>query len=256
MDTIENRTFDELRIGDSASLTRTLTHKDIELFAIMSGDVNPAHVDEEYAKSDMFHKVVAHGMWSAAPVSTVLGTMLPGPGTVYLGQSLRFLHPVGLGDTVTVKVMITELDPANHHVKLDCQVVNQDRACEVKGCAEIIAPTEKVSRPRAELPEVLLRERGQRCRALIAAARHPPLPTAVVHPVDAVSLAGAVEAARARLIKPVFVGPEARIRQAADIAGIDLAPYQIVPAAHSQAAASQAVALARAGQVQALMKHH
>ncbi|WP_036167051.1 bifunctional enoyl-CoA hydratase/phosphate acetyltransferase [Massilia sp. 9096] len=255
MDTIENRTFDELRIGDSASLTRTLAQKDIELFAVMSGDVNPAHLDEEYAKGDMFHKVIAHGMWSGALVSTVLGTMLPGPGTIYLGQSLRFLRPVALGDTVTVKVTITELDPANHHVKLDCEVVNQDRMPVVKGVAEIVAPTEKVSRPRTELPKVVLRERGRRYRALIgAASSQPPLSTAVVHAVDAVSLAGAVEAARAGLIAPVFVGPEARIRKAADSAGIDLAPYQVVPAAHSQAAAAEAVALARAGKVRALMK--
>ncbi len=79
IDLIENRTFSELKVGDSASISRTLTSKDIELFAIMSGDVNPAHVDEEFAKSDMFHKIIAHGMWGGALISTVLGTQLPGP---------------------------------------------------------------------------------------------------------------------------------------------------------------------------------
>ena len=79
MDVIENRTFDELKVGETASLTRTLTYKDIELFAIMSGDVNPAHVDEVFAKSDMFHKIVAHGMWSGALISTVLGTPVARP---------------------------------------------------------------------------------------------------------------------------------------------------------------------------------
>ena len=90
MQRIENKTFDEIRLGDTASLVRTLTHKDIEVFAIMSGDVNPAHVDEAFAKSDMFHKVVAHGMWGASLISTVLGTELPGPGTIYVDQSLHF----------------------------------------------------------------------------------------------------------------------------------------------------------------------
>jgi acyl dehydratase len=80
MDYIQNRTFDEIQVGDSASLTRALTRQDISLFAAMSGDVNPAHVDEEYARSDMFHKIVAHGMWGGALISTVLGTKLPGPG--------------------------------------------------------------------------------------------------------------------------------------------------------------------------------
>ena len=88
MSFIENRTFDELKIGDSARIERTLTPKDIELFSIMSGDVNPAHVDAEYAKDDMFHKIIAQGMWGAALISTVLGTELPGPGTIYLDQTL------------------------------------------------------------------------------------------------------------------------------------------------------------------------
>ncbi len=84
MDLIENRTFDEIELGESASLVRTLSREDIALFAIMSGDVNPAHVDEEYAKSDLFHKIIAHGMWGASLISTLLGTKLPGPGTMYL----------------------------------------------------------------------------------------------------------------------------------------------------------------------------
>jgi ABC-2 type transport system permease protein len=111
MDYIENRTFDEIQVGDSASLVRTLTPQDVKLFAVMSGDVNPAHVDEEYARSDMFHKIIAHGMWGGALISTLLGTRLPGPGAIYLGQTLKFLRPVALGDTVTVTVTVAGKDP-------------------------------------------------------------------------------------------------------------------------------------------------
>jgi len=255
MDTIRNRTFDELQLGDSASLSRTLTRADIELFAVMSGDVNPAHVDEEYARSDMFHKVIAHGMWSGALISTVLGTQLPGPGTIYLGQSLRFLKPVGLGDTVTVTLTVARLDPEKRRVAFDCAVVNQDGQQVVSGTADVIAPSEKVERPRVALPEVHLRERGGRYRALLDATKDAPrVRTAVVHPVDAVSLLGAVEAARAGLIEPVLVGPEAKIRQAAAQANVDLSGYRLVPTPHSHAAADAAVALARAGEVGALMK--
>jgi acyl dehydratase len=157
MDMIENRTFDELQPGDSATLTRTLTQRDIALFAAMSGDVNPAHVDEAYARDDMFHKVIAHGMWTGALISTVLGTELPGPGTIYVAQALRFLHPVALGDTVTVRVTVTRLEPARHHVQLACQVTNQRGQMVVEGSAEVIAPTEKVVRPRVPLPQVELR---------------------------------------------------------------------------------------------------
>jgi phosphate acetyltransferase/phosphate butyryltransferase len=255
METIENRTFHELALGESASLTRTLTQEDIELFAVMSGDVNPAHLDEEYARSDMFHKVIAHGMWSGALISTVLGTQLPGPGTIYLGQSLRFLNPVCIGDRVTVTLTVKALRPENRHVTLDCLVSNQLGEPVVTGTAEIIAPAEKVSRPRVALPEVRLREPGGRYRDLLAASKNVPcVRTAVVHPVDAVSLQGAIEAAREGLIVPVLVGPEMKIRKAAEQAGLDLGGIELVPTEHSHAAAEAAVALARAGKVGALMK--
>jgi phosphotransacetylase/acyl dehydratase len=255
MSLIQNRTFDEIQIGESASLSRTLTRKDIELFAIMSGDVNPAHVDEEFARSDMFHKIIAQGMWGAALISTVLGTELPGPGTIYLGQTLRFLHPIAPGDTVVVSVKVRDKDDSKHRLHLDCQAVNQAGTVVIDGTAEVIAPTEKISRPRIVLPEVELRERGRRYRQLIEMTRGlEPIRTAVVHPVDTVSLIGAIEAGREKLIVPVLVGPEDRIRAAAETAKIDLSGYEIVPTEHSEAAAAQAVAMARSGKVEALMK--
>ena len=105
---IENRTFDEIAVGDTASLTRTLTADDIQLFAAVSGDVNPAHLDPVYAETDMFHRVIAHGMWGAGLISAILGTELPGPGAIYLGQSLRFTRPVGVGDTITACVTVAQ----------------------------------------------------------------------------------------------------------------------------------------------------
>ena len=255
MDRIENRTFDELKLGDTASLVRTLTYKDIELFAVMSGDVNPAHVDAEFAKSDMFHEVVAHGMWSGALISTVLGTELPGPGTIYVDQTLHFRHPVVVGDTITVTVKLTSKVAETHRVVFDCQASNQRGEEVIAGVAEVIAPTEKISRPRVVLPEVELQKRGHRYERLIAMTRGlEPIRTAVVHPVDTASLLGAVEAARAKLIVPILIGPEAKIRATAAQAQLDLAPYEIVATEHSDAAAAEAVAMARAGKVEALMK--
>ena len=157
MQFIENKTFDEIEVGQTAELVRTVKRQDIELFAVMSGDVNPAHVDEEFARSDLFHKVIAHGMWGGALISAVLGTELPGPGTIYLNQSLSFRRPVGLGDTVTVRVTVREKKPENKRLVFDCVCVNQDGETVIKGEAEVIAPTEKVRRPRALLPEVKLR---------------------------------------------------------------------------------------------------
>jgi acyl dehydratase len=151
---LENKTFDDIKIGDSASLTRVLSKKDILLFAIMSGDVNPAHLDEEYARHDFFHQIVAHGMWSASLISTVLGTLLPGPGTIYLNQSLKFLKPVLVGDEITVKVTVTEKMEEKHRVRLDCVCFNQNGADVVQGAADVIAPMEKVKLKRMPLPSV------------------------------------------------------------------------------------------------------
>jgi phosphate acetyltransferase len=255
MDRIENRTFDELQVGDSASIARTLTYKDIELFAIMSGDVNPAHVDEEFARSDMFHRIIAHGMWGGALISTVLGTQLPGPGAVYLGQSLRFRRPVCLGDTITVTVRVAEKFAEKCRVTLDCQATNQRGELVISGTAEVIAPTEKISRERVTLPEVKLLQRGRHYRRLIDATHgRTPLRTAVVHPVDAPSLLGAIDAASAQLIVPILVGPAAKIRAAAQQAQIDLSSCEIVNTEHSHAAAALAVTMARELKVDALMQ--
>jgi len=151
---IQNKTFDEINIGDTAIIHHSLTKRDILLFAIMSGDINPAHLDEEYAKSDLFHQIVAHGMWGASLISTVLGTKLPGPGTIYLNQSLRFLHPIFVGDLITTQVTVKEKRPEKHHVLLDCLCYNQRNIEVIQGIAEVIAPTEKIRRKRVELPSV------------------------------------------------------------------------------------------------------
>ncbi len=255
MEMIENRTFDELEVGASASLVRTLTAEDIELFAVMSGDVNPAHVDEEFAKSDMFHEVIAHGMWGGSLISTVLGTQLPGPGTIYLGQTFRFRRPVGIGDTVTVKVTVALKEADRHRVTLDCACLNQAGEVVIDGKAEVIAPTNKIRRKRTILPEVHLFERGARYQQLIALTRElEPVTTAVVHPTDTASLLGAIEAAEEGLVLPLLVGPEHKIRAAAEQAGVDLSAYRLVSTEHSHAAAAKAVELVRAGEAEALMK--
>jgi phosphotransacetylase/acyl dehydratase len=255
MDMIENRTFDEITPGDSASLVRTLSKEDIELFAVMSVDVNPAHVDEEFARSDVFHKIIAHGMWGASLISTLLGTKLPGPGTIYLSQTLGFHHPVAVGDTIAVTITATAKETDQHRVRFDCQCMNQRGEVVMSGSAEVIAPTDKVKRPRTTLPEVRLHDHGVWYRHLISlAAGLPPIRTAVVHPVDSNALLGAIEAAHANLIVPVLVGPVEKIQAAAAAQEVDLSPYTLVPTEHSHAAAEQAVAMARAGEVGALMK--
>ena len=251
---IENRTFDEIAIGDSASLSRTVTQQDVELFAIISGDVNPAHMDPAYADADMFHKIIAQGMLEAGLISAVLGTELPGPGTIYLGQDLRFLHPVSIGDRITATLTVTEKHPEKRDLVLDCRCTNQDGELVISGTAYVRAPAEKVRRPRVELPEVQL-SRHARFRALLAAtAGREPLATAVAHPCDANALGAAVEAALAGLITPILVGPKPKILKAAEVAKVDIAGYRLVDVPHSVAAAAEAVALVKRGEAALLMK--
>jgi phosphate acetyltransferase len=255
MPTIENRTFDDIKIGESASLSRTLTKEDIELFAVMSGDVNPVYVDEVFAHDDMFHKIIAHGMWGGALISTVIGTELPGAGTVYRSQTLNFRHPVEVGDYLVVAVTVRETDAASRCVVLDCRVTNQDGQVVIDGAAEVIAPSKKVRRERVALPEVHFEDRGARHRLLIAQAQErDPIRTAVVNPTDGVSLVGAVEAAKAKLIVPILIGPAETIKATARSSGIDISDYELVSVAGAKAAAAQAVEMALAGAAEVLMK--
>ena len=251
---IENRTFDEIALGDSASLSRTVTQRDIELFAVVSGDVNPAHLDPAFASTDLFHRVVAHGMLGASLISTVLGTRLPGPGTIYLGQELRFLRPVGIGDSVTATLTVSEKHAAKGDITLDCRCVNQAGELVIAGTARVHAPDGKVRLPRIELPDVML-NRHERFRTLLAeAAGRPPLVAAVAYPCDVSALAPVAEAAAAGLLAPILIGPAEAIRRAAEGARLDVAAFRLVEAPDAVAAAVRAVELVRDGEAAALMK--
>ncbi|CAO3373288.1 phosphate acetyltransferase [Azospirillum brasilense] len=251
---IENVTFEEIQIGQQASLSRRLTMSDIELFATVSGDINPAHLDEEYAADSQFHKVIGHGMWSGSLISAVLGTLLPGPGTIYMGQDLRFKRPVGLGDVITVTVTAKEKHAEKNIVVFDCVARNQDGKEVVSGLAEVIAPTRKVRRAAHELPQVQVIRHDGHDELLGKTETLPPVPTAVVHPCDESSLKGAVEAAEANLIDPVLIGPASKIKSVAEAHGLDISRYRIVDVAHSHASAETGVRLARSGECEAVMK--
>ncbi len=253
-DFLRNRTFDELQPGDAASIVRLVGHDDIDLFAAISGDQNPAHLDAAFAKTGLFGHVVAHGMWTAALVPAVLGTRLPGPGTIYLGQDLQFLKPVAPGDTITATVTVKEKQPQRRIVVLDTVCTNRDGEIVLKGTATVIAPEHGIEWPRMRLPDVSLR-RHDRYEAFVTRARDlPPVRTAIVHPCSPAAITGALEAREAGLLEPILIGPEAKIRAAAEAAQISLDGIEIVPVAHSHAAAARAVELAVAGKVAVLVK--
>ena len=135
-------TISEMKVGDSASFTKTVSEHDVYTYAGVSGDFNPAHVNEVEAQQGMFGKRIAHGMLSAGFISTVLGTQLPGPGTIYMGQELRFTKPVFFGDTITATVTVAELIPEKNRAILDTVCTNQNGDVVIKGKATVMPPKE------------------------------------------------------------------------------------------------------------------
>jgi phosphate acetyltransferase len=254
-DLVENVTFDEITLGQSARLLRTLTLADIQAFAAVSGDTNPAHLDAKYANDTLFHGVIAHGMWGGALISALLGTQFPGPGTIYLDQVLHFTKPVRVGDTLTVTATVVSKDQTKKSVELDCQVLNQKGERVLHGTARVLAPTEKVRLAHITAPQIQLFDPEARFKELLAlGAGLAPVRCAVVHPCDAGSLSGAMDSARYGLIEPVLIGPERRIRHLAEEAGIDLQGIEVISMPHSHAAAEKAADLAVKGLVNIIMK--
>ncbi|HEM3696117.1 TPA: MaoC family dehydratase [Streptococcus suis] len=126
-------------VGQTGSFSKTITETDVVLFAGISGDLNPAHINEVEASKGMFKKRIAHGMLGASLISTVLGMYLPGPGTIYLGQNLKFLKPVAIGDTLTAMATIVEKDEKGW-LKLETTVTNQEGVVVISGHAKVIPP--------------------------------------------------------------------------------------------------------------------
>ena len=251
---LENRTYDQIKVGDTASLERAVTENDIELFALVSGDVNPAHLDAEFAAKDIFGKPVAHGMWTASLVSAVLGTTLPGPGCIYLGQTIAFTKPVFPGDTVTATVTVLEKQDKKRLGRLETVCTNQDGETVLKGEATVIAPKDSVRVKRKHMPGIRLR-RHDRYDAFIERAKaSPTVRAAIVHPCSPIAIQGAVEVRDEDLLEPVLIGPRAKIEAAAEEAGVSLDGFDIIETEHSHAAATKAVEMAVSSEVSVLVK--
>ena len=149
-DTLENRCFDEINIGDTASIRRTLSVRDVQLFATVSGDVNPTHLDLELVKQLGANELSAHGMWLGAQISGLLGNELPGPGTVYAGQDLDFHAPLAIGEEVTISITVREKFPETRRVTFDCLGVTAGGEKILSGVARVIAPDTRITMDRPD----------------------------------------------------------------------------------------------------------
>ncbi len=251
MEFLESIPFDQLELGQQASMRRQLTLQDLELHAVATGGAIPERPAPDGKAGARYR---ADESWLAGMLSALVTTQLPGPSSRVLSQALEFPRSVDVGEDVTLTVTVASKDPGTGEVSLRCEGGNQHGEVVLRGDLRVRAPTERMRRPRAAVPEVRLSQHTDLQRLMEAASRNRALTTAVVHPVDQASLGGAIAAAEAGLIIPVLVGPEARIRSTAASQGLDLDGYRIVGTEHSHAAAEAAVELARSGQVGAIMK--
>ena len=170
MTQITNIPYEALSVGQQAAFEKTVEERDVQLFAAVSGDNNPVHLDAAFAAETMFKERIAHGMFTGALISAAIACRLPGPGTIYLGQQLKFTRPVKLGDTLTVKLEVLEKLPKNR-VRIATRVFNQDGKQVVDGEAEVLAPASEQTVTMPPMPPGCRRSWASRC---IASTNFPP----------------------------------------------------------------------------------
>lgn len=250
MEPLTNVTFNEIKIGDSASVTRRLSSSEVEALALVGGDVDAFQISTDKGGPV---KVTTEAVGIEALLSGLLNRKLPGPGTSIAAQDLHFEGSVQPGDELVATITAREKRAEDHQVVFDCRVRSDGREL-VKGTVTVRAPEQRLRYTELATPEVILRHTDKYARLMKKCEGLAPVPCAVAYPCDRDSLLGPIEAAKLGLIAPVLVGPEDKIRAVAKAEGVELTPYRIVAAEHSHAAAEKAVALVRAGEVEALMK--
>jgi phosphotransacetylase len=251
MNSFANVTFDDITIGQSLTVSRTLSRTDIEALTFVSGDIDEEHIETEVTPDRI---PTTEPVAAGAFFSYLLNRRLPGPGTTIIAEDLRFQGRIIMGETYSATITVREKRTEGHAIVFDCRCTNPSGEVIAAGTATVAAPTERLHYTDLATPEVIFRRTDVFARLIKTCAGLPPVVCAVVHPCDRDSLLGPLEAAQRNLIIPVLIGPEAKIREAARAADADIAPYRLVDTGHSHAAAEKAVAMARAGEVEALMK--
>ncbi|KYO52183.1 bifunctional enoyl-CoA hydratase/phosphate acetyltransferase [Tistrella mobilis] len=257
---IANRPFENIRTGDSACLVHEAGQPLADRLGEIAREIDPAHIDPALAADAGFRGAAAFAALPGLMIDLLIAAELPGPGAEILGSRLDRTGQVAAGDRLTAKLVVRTLG-ADRRLTLDATVVAADGRLVATGSAEVRAAEIRVDRPFVVTPQATVaaeaaapENRPVYRRLLAATAELPPIATAVVHPVDANSIEGALDAAAAGLIQPILIGPEAKIRAAAEAAGRSLSGIRIVDQPHSHAAAERAVALVREGEAAAIMK--
>jgi phosphotransacetylase/acyl dehydratase len=249
---IRNKTWAELKVGDTASLDRTCSLQDLFLFAHMSGNVNPLMLPPAEGALTKTEPV-APSMWVGSLLSAVLGNLLPGPGTLYRAQNLRFLRRVHVGDKLKITVVCREKRDAPVAV-FDTKIEDVSGNVVCDGTAEVEAPTVTQITEARDLPALIVDTADHFADLIVLAAKLPPLKTAVVCPEDRNSLGGVMLSAQNRLIEPILIGDPGRIHAAAKELEADISSFALVDVSDPHAAAARAVAMVLEGKAEAIMK--
>jgi phosphotransacetylase/acyl dehydratase len=251
----KNRPWDTLQVGDTAELRRLCVADDLYVFAHASGNRNPMHLPHHDGDADGTPEAIAPGMWVAAQISAVLGNQLPGPGTLYRSQTLRFIDRAIAGDELVTRVRLTEKRDGRIAIfETSVETADGRRLCE--GVAEVIAPDKPMTFDVADVPGLTVQSHEHFAHLLAKAEPLPPIVTAVVAPEDESSLAGALLAAQHTLITPMLVGDVAKMQTIAAAAGLSLDGIEMLDVSDHSNAARAAVQLVRDGGARALMKGH
>jgi phosphotransacetylase/acyl dehydratase len=251
---IESKTYDEISVGDTAGTEHVLTPDDAMAFASISGFHSVLNTDE---LADRAGGIPPTGpnMWCASLISGLFSMNIPGPGCTLTNVSLSFHNRIRVGDRILVKVQVTAKDDSTKRVTFDCEASNGAGMPIFSGTAQLIAPLKKLRWPTLPVPQLIVNNPYRHYLGLIARANsEPAVRTAIVWPCDEVSLGGAMQAFKDKLIVPVLVGCETKIRNLAGAMQLELETIQIVDVAESREAAVRAVEMARKSEVQMLMK--
>jgi phosphotransacetylase/acyl dehydratase len=251
---IESKTYDEISVGDTARTEHVLTAEDAMAFASISGFHAVLNSNELIDRAGGIPPT-GPNMWCASLISGLFSMNIPGPGCTLTDVSLSFHNRIRVGDRILVKVQVTAKDDSTKRVTFDCEASNGAGTPIFSGTAQLIAPLKKLRWPTLPVPQLIVNNTYRHYLGLIArASSKPAVRTAIAWPCDDLSLGGAFQAFKDRLIIPVLVGSEATIRKLAKTMQLDLDTIQIVDIDNSRAAAIRVVEMARKGEVQMLMK--
>ncbi|MGA2650761.1 MAG: bifunctional enoyl-CoA hydratase/phosphate acetyltransferase [Terracidiphilus sp.] len=251
---IESKTYEEICVGDTAKTEHVLTSEDAMAFASISGFHSVLRSDELIERAGGVPPT-GPNMWCASLVSGLFSMNIPGPGCTLTHIALSFYNRIRVGDRILVKVQVTAKQDATKSIAFDCEAANGAGTPIFSGTAHLLAPQTKLRWSTLPVPQLIVNDPYRRYHGLIArATSKPAVKTAIVWPGDEVSLGGAMQAFKDKLIVPALVGSEPKIRSLAESMQLDLGEIRIVDVADSRTAAVRAVEMARKTEVQMLMK--